>query len=249
MAIYRSMNGRTGRRMGGQTAGGPGSVVIDDTQHYNQQFSAPAGLSSAGALFGLSAMRYLHEFGASTRTFGEIAATFRHHASLNPRALMRTPITVEDHQRSRWVAKPFRLLDFCLENDTAQAFIVTSRERAYDLKQPPVHILGGIARQCSPDPAGRMELFAAQLLCPFRASMRASVCGKTPGVRPDEIEVASIYDAVSYCVIEELEAFGFCGIGEAPAFIARRAAWDWTADCPAIPAAVNSPKDTPTELA
>ena len=57
VAIYRSMNGRTGRRMGGQTVGGPGSVVIDDTQHYNQQFSAPAGLSSAGALFGISAMR------------------------------------------------------------------------------------------------------------------------------------------------------------------------------------------------
>ena len=219
VAIYRSMNGRTGRRMGGQAAGGPGSIVVDDTQHYNQQFSAPAGLSSAGGLFGISAMRYLHEFGASTRTFGEIAATFRHHASLNPRALMRTPITVEDHQRSRWVVKPFRLLDFCLENDTAQAFIVTSRERAYDLKQPPVYILGGIARQCSPDPAGGWNYSRPRFYIHSGIYARKRLW-ENAGVRPEDIEVASFYDAMSYCVIEELEAFGFCDIGEAPGFIA-----------------------------
>ena len=91
-------------------------------------------------------MRYLRDFGATTKSFAEIAVAHRYHASLNPKALMRTPITIEDHQRSRWVAKPFRLLDCCLETDVAQPVIVTSRERAYDLRQPPVFIMGGSAR-------------------------------------------------------------------------------------------------------
>jgi acetyl-CoA acetyltransferase len=118
------------------------------------------------------------------------------------------------------VAKPFRLLDFCLENDTAQVFIVTSRERAYDLKQPPVFILGGIARQCSPDPAGGWNYSRPRFYIHSGIYARNRLWGNA-GVRPEEIEVASIYDAVSYCVIEELEAFGFCDIGEAPTFIAE----------------------------
>ncbi len=218
VAIYRSMNGRTGQRMGGQSISGPASTVVQDLQHFGQQFTMPAGIASAGALFAISAMRYLHEFGASTRTFGEIASTFRHHASLNPRALMRAPITVEDHQRSRWIAKPFRLLDFCLETDTAQAFIVTSRERAYDLKQPPVYILGGIARQCSPDPAGGWNYSRPKPYIHSGIYARKRLW-ENAGVHPTDVEVLSIYDALTYCVIEELEAFGFCGIGEAADFI------------------------------
>ena len=65
-------------------------------------------------------MRYLRDFGATTKSFAEIAVAHRYHASLNPKALMRAPITIEDHQRSRWVAKPFRLLDCCLETDVAE---------------------------------------------------------------------------------------------------------------------------------
>ena len=64
-------------------------------------------------------MRYLRDFGATTKSLAEIAVAHRYHASLNPKALMRTPITIEDHQRSRWVSKPFRLLDCCLETDVA----------------------------------------------------------------------------------------------------------------------------------
>src|SRR5262249_62115542 len=66
---------------------------------------------------------------------------------------MRAPITIEDHQRSRWVSKPFGLLDCCLETDVSAALIVTSRERAFDLKQPPVFIMGGTARTMAPSPS------------------------------------------------------------------------------------------------
>src|SRR6201981_2750512 len=95
--------------------------------------------------------------GAAFRDVGdalaEWAAAHRYPPTLNPKAIMRKPITIEDHQRSRWVAKPFRLLDCCLETDVGSALIVTSRERAYDLKQPPVFIMGGTARTFSPNPA------------------------------------------------------------------------------------------------
>ncbi len=150
VVVFRSMNGRSGRRYGGQAPGGP---VPATPAAARGQFMVTNGWTRRRSCSRCRAMRYLRDFGATTKSLAEIAVAHRYHASLNPKALMRTPITIEDHQRSRWVAKPFRLLDCCLETDVASALIVTSRERAYDLKQPPVFIMGGSARTFSPNPA------------------------------------------------------------------------------------------------
>ena len=113
----------------------------------------PWGWTSPAQRFGMSAMRYLRDTGTTTRSLAEIAVAHRYHASLNPKAVMRHPITIEDHQNSRWVVKPLRLLDCCLETDVLGCLIVTSRERAYDLRQPPVFIMGGTGRTMAPNAA------------------------------------------------------------------------------------------------
>ncbi len=110
------------------------------------------GWTTPAQRFGMSAMRYLRDTGCTTKAFAEIAVAHRYHATLNPKAIHRSPITIEDHQRSRWVVKPFRLLDCCQETDVSAAIIVTSRERAYDLRHPPVFIMGGYARTLTDNP-------------------------------------------------------------------------------------------------
>ena len=127
IVCFRSMNGRSGRRMGGQIPGGPIPAANADGDN---QFNMGWGWTSPAQRFAMSAMRYLHDTGCTTKAFAEIAVAHRYHASLNPKAIYRSPITIEDHQRSRWIVKPFRLLDCCTETDVSAAIIVTSRERA-----------------------------------------------------------------------------------------------------------------------
>jgi acetyl-CoA acetyltransferase len=213
LVIFRSMNGRSGRRYGGQAPGGP---VPATPAAGDGQFMVTNGFTTPAQLFGVSAMRYLRDFGATTRSFAEIAVAHRYHASLNPKALMRTPITIEDHQRSRWVAKPFRLLDCCLETDVASALIVTSRERAYDLKQPPVFIMGGSARTFSHSPSwnySRPEIH-------FQGGnyARQRMLGMT-GVTHKDIDLIACYDAFTFTTLIQLEAYGFCGRGEGAEFV------------------------------
>ncbi|HKD65330.1 MAG TPA: hypothetical protein VKB84_00710, partial [Candidatus Binataceae bacterium] len=102
VAFFRSMNGRTGRRMGGQA---PGGIVPPSRAEGDGQFYLPWGFTTPAQHFAPSAMRYLRDFGATTTSFAEVATAFRYHAGLNPKALLRAPMTIEDHQRSRWVAK------------------------------------------------------------------------------------------------------------------------------------------------
>ncbi len=213
MVIFRSMNGRSGRRMGGQVPGGPVPAATADGDN---QFFMHWGWTTPAQRFGMSAMRYLCDTGCTTRAFAEVAVAHRLHASLNPKALMRSPITIEDHQRSRWVVKPFRLLDCCQETDVSAAIIVTSRERAYDLRQPPVFIMGGTARTLTDSPAwnysrreihhvggnyGRNRLFAMA------------------GIGQKDVDFISCYDAFTFTTLIQLEAYGFCGRGEAGEFV------------------------------
>ncbi len=213
VVVFRSMNGRSGRRYGGQAPGGP---VPATPAGGEGQFMVVNGWTSPAQLFAMSAMRYLRDFGATTDSLAEIAVAHRYHASLNPKALMRTPITIEDHHRSRWVAKPFRLLDCCLETDVASALIVTSRERAYDLKQPPVFIMGGTARTFSPDPANNYS--RPEIHFQGGNYARQRMLGMA-GITHQDIDLISCYDAFTFTTLIQLEAYGFCGRGEAAEFV------------------------------
>jgi acetyl-CoA acetyltransferase len=107
------------------------------------QYHVPFGLVTPAQEMAMIYRRHMHEFGTSTEHFGHVAVAQRAHAARNPHAVMRAPITLSDHQASRWIAEPLRLLDCCLETDGACAVIVTSAERARDCRQPPAYILAG----------------------------------------------------------------------------------------------------------
>lgn len=177
------------------------------------------GMTSPGAGAALVARKYFDRFGATSRDLASVAIAFRKHASMNPEAIMREPITVEDHQNSRFVCEPLHLLDYCLINDGAACVIVTSAERAKDCQKPPVYISGmqGL-------PAGRHEFIWTY---PGFGTSQQDVFDYEPGVQPvyemagvshADIDVLFTYDAFAILAWTALERFGFCGQGEAAAF-------------------------------
>ena len=205
--LRRPMMGGTGDAEGGREAGG------------GHGEDPVFGMTSPGAGAALVARKYFARFGATSRDLAAVAVAFRKHASLNPAAMMRSPITVEDHQNSRFVCEPLHLLDYCLINDGAACVLVTSAERARDAKKPPVYISGmqGL-------PAGRHEFIWTY---PGFGTAQQDVFDYQPGVQPvydmagvspQDIDVLFTYDAFSILAWTALERFGFCGQGEAAAF-------------------------------
>ncbi len=176
---------------------------------------AAYGMFGVGAGYAMIARRYMHEYGITSRQFGAVAVTFRNHAALNPVAQMREPITIEDHQNSRWVVEPLRLLDCCLVSDGGRALIVTSAERARNLKPPPVYIMGMGQGHPFTDPVQRHRLTVTG----------AVESGKTAfamaGVTPEDVDMCAIYDSFSFVVPMQLEDLGFCRKGEGGAFVAE----------------------------
>ena len=177
------------------------------------------GMTSPGAGAALVARKYFARFGATSRQLAAVAVAFRKHAALNPAAIMREPITVDDHQNSRFVCEPLHLLDYCLINDGAACVIVTTSERARDLKKPPVYLSGlqGL-------PAGREEFiwtypgFGVSQQAGFDYKPGLQPVYQMAGVTPKDIDALFTYDAFSILVWTALERFGFCGQGEAAAF-------------------------------
>ena len=181
-------------------------------------FEAPYGLVSPVQQLALVTRRYMHEFGATPEQFARVSVTQRSNASRNPRAFFRDPITVEDVLSSRMIADPLHLLDCSLETDGACAVVVTSADRARDLKQPPAYI-SGASQGMGPrhymmngllykdDPFDLPSLYAARDV--YAAA----------GMGPEDVDVALFYDVFSPMVLWQLEAYGFCKPGEAGAFV------------------------------
>ena len=177
------------------------------------------GMTSPGAGAALVARKYFARFGATSHQLAAVAVAFRKHAALNPAAIMREPITVDDHQNSRFVCEPLHLLDYCLINDGAACVIVTTSERARDLKKPPVYLSGlqGL-------PAGREEFiwtypgFGVSQQTGFDDKPGLQPVYQMAGVTPKDIDALFTYDAFSILVWTALERFGFCGQGEAATF-------------------------------
>lgn len=177
------------------------------------------GMTSPGAGAALVARRYFERYGATSAQLAAVPVAFRKHAALNPAAIMREPFSIGDHQASRFVCEPLHLLDYCLINDGAACVIVTSAERARDLRKPPVYIAG-----MQPLPAGREEFIWAY---PGFGVAQQSVfdynAGEQPvyrmaGVGPRDIDALFTYDAFSILAWMALERFGFCKPGEAAGF-------------------------------
>ena len=177
----------------------------------SEQFENCYGPTTVGD-YALVAQRHMHEFGTTSEQLAEIAVTMRKHASLNPLAKFRDLITVDDVMTSRMVSSPLHLLDCCMISDGGGAVVVTSAERARDLKKKPVSILGA-AEACYHTSAGMRDFTdAAAKQSGPKALARAGVAHK-------DINMAMIYDSFTITVCVTLESLGFCKKGEGGSFV------------------------------
>lgn len=189
---------------------------------YNGNFFAPFGLFSPPLMVAPMVQRYMHEFGIRQEHLGEVALTCRDNATRNPRAVMgKKPLTMEDYLSSRIIASPLRLYDCTQENDGACALLVTSLERACDLKKKPIRILA--AAQANAPGWGSGALGSHNMPAETYGAGNGSACAELvyaqAGVKPADIDVAQIYDHFTGLVLMSLENYGFCGRGEAGAFV------------------------------
>jgi len=171
------------------------------------------GMFSAAANSAVSASRHMALYGTTSRHLAEVAVACRYHASLNPDAVMREPFTIEDHQKSRWIVEPLRLLDCCLISDGGVCLIVTTAERARDLAKPVVPIMGmGQAHTT------QMLEHPDWWYVPHQKDA-VEAAYKMAGVGPKDIDVAQLYDNFSMSILLWLEHAGFCERGEAGPFV------------------------------
>jgi acetyl-CoA acetyltransferase len=184
-------------------------------------FVQPAGLMAPGQLFALVARRHMHEFGTTREHFAEVAISTRANAVRRETALMRDPLTLDDYFGARMIADPLCLYDFCLECDGSVAVVVTSTERAADLRHPPV-LVSGTAH----GGAGRWGQAITWLGMPDEYFASAGARSLAPrlyemaGVGPEDVDVALLYDHFSPLVILQLEDYGLCPVGEGGPFVA-----------------------------
>jgi len=174
-------------------------------------FTTPYGMTTVGS-YALVAQLHRQRFGTTAEQLAEIAVTMRHHASLNPAAKMRQPITVDDVLASRMISEPLHLLDCCIISDGGGAIVVTSAERARDLPKAPVLLLGcgeAVAHQ----ETGRPDLFT------IAANQSGRRAFSMAGVGHADIDFCMIYDSFTITVLATLENLGFCGIGAGGAFV------------------------------
>ncbi|MGE0385357.1 MAG: lipid-transfer protein [Gammaproteobacteria bacterium] len=193
-------------------------------------FEFPYGVFSPVCWIALAARTYMHRHGATPATFARVAVAQRANAVYNPNAVYRTPITVEDVLASRMIADPLHLLDCCPEMDGAQAVIVTSRERARDLRQPPA-LLAGLAQGTNGRAALNMSGVYPSDPLDYAAPQAAADIYRMAGIGPRDIDCAMLYDMFSPVVLFGLETWGFCKRGEAGAFV-ESGGIDWNGALP-----------------
>jgi acetyl-CoA acetyltransferase len=174
---------------------------------------AAVGFRSVNAYYALATRRHMARYGTTSEQLGAIAIATRAWAVGNPRAQMREPITLRDHQESRWVVEPLHLLDCCLVSNGGIAVIVTSAERARDLARPPVHLWGWGQGH----PVHRLER-GSDFGLTTGAALSGPAATKMAGVTVGEIDLCQIYDCYTYTVLVTLEDYGFCAKGEGGAF-------------------------------
>jgi acetyl-CoA acetyltransferase len=195
-----------------------GSSAIYGTRHAGAGWwglLGASGVIGANPMYALAARRHMERYGTTSEQLGHIAVAQRAWAALNPAAQMRDPITLADHQASRWIAEPFRLLDCCLVSNGGIAVLVTSAERAATMAQPPVPVLGWA--QCHP---GRYLRRNPDFGLVTGAATAGPAALAMAGVKLDDVDVAQLYDCYTFTVLITLEDYGFCQKGEGGPFAA-----------------------------
>jgi acetyl-CoA acetyltransferase len=218
VVVWRAMNERSQYRFGQpftlesafQPGNGTGSLL----------WCMPYGAQTPASWIALGAQRYMTEYGVTNEDFGRVSVAQRKYAANNPASwFYDKPITLADHQASKWIIEPvLRLLDCCQESDGGVALVITSLDRAKDGKQKPVRITG--ACQSMPYNAEVVSNYYHEDLSRMtEAEGTARRLYAQTGMKPSDMQAAMLYDAFSPVVLMQLEAFGFCKRGEAKEFV------------------------------
>jgi acetyl-CoA acetyltransferase len=211
---WRALNGRSGQRY---SQGVAGDIVTSDLIHWG--WYMPFGLLTPASWVAMFTQRYMHQTGCRSTDLAEVCLAMRKHAVANPHAFFyQRPMTLEDHQTARMIADPLRLFDCCQETDGGCAFVVTTPERARDLKQPGA-LIRGIAQGVGEDQEQMTSFYRPDIARLPEMELVAQQVWEMSGLGPDDVDAAIIYDAFSSIVLFQLEAFGFCGPGEARDFV------------------------------
>ncbi len=179
----------------------------------NEEALGIYGCVAAPISYAMVARRHMHKYGTTGEQMAAVAVAMRKHAVLNDNAQMRTPITVEDVMNSRWIAEPLHLLDCCLVSDGGGAFIVTTEEIARNCRKKPVYVLGISGQQTH---SSLSQIPDITNVGAFDAAPRV---WEMAGLGPKDMDLAQIYDCFTITVMEQLEAYGFCGRGESGPYV------------------------------
>ena len=209
--VYRALNGRSGIRIGTQPFAAP-----------TAQYRYPIGFTAYPYYMAMLARRFMVETGAATEDLAAVVLAQREYATRNQRAILRTPLTLDDYLEAPFLVEPFRTVDCTTEVDGACAVVVTTLERARTLRQTPV-VLEGAAWA-----TGRrsgLDIADLHLWPDFTTNAQnvlADRLWRSAGLHPDDVDVAEIYDCFSSSVLIALEGLGFAGRGESGAFVQER---------------------------
>ena len=206
VAIFRAMNGYSEFRIGGTGRSSGRSALSGDAL-----FGRVYGQASAGQNFAQSFMRHMYDYGTTPEQVAHVKVIHSEHASNNPKAYYKNRVTVDDVLSSRMICKPLHLLDCCVETDNANCIIVTSMERARDLRHTPAKILAVVGRCSKP----RMDNhYQHGPISTVAGHYARNILWSNAGVGPEDIQVTGSYDAFTFTTMLQLEDYGFCKKGE-----------------------------------
>ncbi len=208
--VYRTVTESTAAADTGRRGIGAGSREISGFA----AFMIPFGAMSAANWLALYARRHMHEFGTKREHLAMVALTDRRHAALNPKAIYREPLTMDEYLNARMVSEPFGLYDCDVPVDGSTAVIVSTSDAARDLPHPAVRFNAvGTAIRARPlwDQWGDITTMAAR-------DAAAHLWTRTD-LKPTDVDTAQLYDGFSFLTLAWLEALGFCGKGESGPFV------------------------------
>jgi acetyl-CoA acetyltransferase len=182
-----------------------------DPQPYETPYDPLNPLSS----YALAAARHMHQYGTTREQLAEVVVAARRWAQLNPEALARDPLSLEDVLSSRMVSDPLTVRDCCLVNDGAGAYVLVRADRARSLRRKPVYVLGNSTA------VWNRQISSMEDLTVTAARQSGRIAFEMAGVKPAEIDVVEVYDAFSINTILFLEDLGFCAKGEGGAFVSQ----------------------------
>jgi acetyl-CoA acetyltransferase len=175
-----------------------------------RQWLTPVGCIHPAASYGPHVVAHMERYGTTSEDMGRLAVEHRRHATLNKKSMMKSPLTIEEHQLSPWIVYPFRLLDCCLNTDGAVAVLVTSSDRAKDMRHAPVQITSIMSGAL-----GDRELWETN------AERAAPILYGAAGISVGDLDFAQLYDPFTGICMLHIEGFGLTAPGTSGAWIAE----------------------------